>query len=271
MRRTARDTRTFPDRITRPGHAATPGQTPARGFTLIEMLVIITILSILIALLLPGLKQARAAARKVLCQSNQKQIMTAVSGYLADNQSYPQPSQDNAIPSPLRYASLWFNAIDAYIGEVEKAYSGNSDSRNYPPIKQDPVWAGFIQQEQATHRTIKMNDHFGDPMASAAFFSDLDVSLPSRTVMFVDGRARDIRPGAVSDGSFGHFHATEGTVGIRHRDGVNVGFADGHVNHVVQQIRMLAAPAWHLEDEPQNTDPHLIWDFAPDDGIGTTF
>ena len=61
-------------------------------FTLIELLVVVAIIAILIALLLPALRQAKEIAWATMCKSNMKQLGTACALYAADNEYYYPPN-----------------------------------------------------------------------------------------------------------------------------------------------------------------------------------
>jgi len=59
------------------------------GFTLVELLVVITILGLLMAILVPSLGQAKELARRASCQNNVGNICKALFGYLGPKGRYP--------------------------------------------------------------------------------------------------------------------------------------------------------------------------------------
>jgi prepilin-type N-terminal cleavage/methylation domain-containing protein len=60
-----------------------------RGFTLVELLVVITIISMLMALLLPAVQSAREAGRRATCMNNQQQIGKAMLNYESGLSRFP--------------------------------------------------------------------------------------------------------------------------------------------------------------------------------------
>lgn len=59
-------------------------RNPYKGFTLVELLVVISIIALLIAILLPTLAKARESARTAICMSNVRQFTIATMMYIGD-------------------------------------------------------------------------------------------------------------------------------------------------------------------------------------------
>lgn len=63
-----------------------------KAFTLVELLVVISIIALLLSALLPALSAARSQARTVVCKSNIRQLVLANTGYAAENNNYYVPA-----------------------------------------------------------------------------------------------------------------------------------------------------------------------------------
>ena len=76
-----------------------------RGFTLVELLVVIGIIALLISILLPSLNKAREAAKTTQCLSNLRQMAQAQQIYAAQFKGWAVPSQNGPLPAATRV--LW--------------------------------------------------------------------------------------------------------------------------------------------------------------------
>jgi len=79
------------------------GKTPRRGFTLMELLVVIAVIGILISLLLPAIQASREAARRLECANHVQQLAAAMQGYVDTQKHFPSGGYGTAYsPHPDR-------------------------------------------------------------------------------------------------------------------------------------------------------------------------
>jgi general secretion pathway protein G len=79
------------------------GYAGERGFTLIELMIVVAIIAILAGILIPNFVNARAQAQTSACESNLRAIATAMELYYSDNQRYPDAG---AIPDALNSGAV---------------------------------------------------------------------------------------------------------------------------------------------------------------------
>lgn len=106
-----------------------------RGFTLVELLVVIAVIGVLVSLLLPAVQAARESARRSQCSNNMKQIALAVHQYHDANKSLP-------------LASIWmtkyYSAFTAILPYMEQ--KGLYKLYDVKRSAFDPHNAGVVQQ-----------------------------------------------------------------------------------------------------------------------------
>lgn len=108
--------------------------TASRGFSLVELLVVITIIGMLVGLLMPALIAARGRARIVQCTNNQKELGLAMIQYEGVKQKLP--GYANQIANGTVYTKVsWVPVLFPYLGRMDLWDGAANDGWRYGSVK----------------------------------------------------------------------------------------------------------------------------------------
>ncbi len=184
-----------------------------RAFSLIELLVVISIIAIVLALAFPVINQIRHQAKSAGCVSHLRAIANAVMLYAADNNDY-LPAGYVKIGDEA--ASTWFGRIAPYLPGT----SGAKPTTDLPDVRYCPATSvrgdGIFKRDLATWRTdYAYNTGIFPGSSSHPITRRKKAAIATNKIMIYDGR----QSGTVNSPNS---HA-------RHLDRINVLFFGGHV------------------------------------------
>lgn len=223
---------------------------PGRGFTMVELLAVMAVVTVLAALLLPVLGRAKERVRGVQCLNNLRQWVQAFCLYADDSAYIPREGHrrngavrvDNwANVYDRANADVWYNALPPYLGEPPASAYASLITGQRPRFYENRVFhcpsarfpAGIGVDNQASFSLV-MNSKLimppaREPTCSIPFAS---IQRPSDTVAFLEGRVNPSEP-MVDIGQLnydlGQPSVFASRFAARHAGGGNLAFCDGHV------------------------------------------
>jgi prepilin-type N-terminal cleavage/methylation domain-containing protein/prepilin-type processing-associated H-X9-DG protein len=140
--------------------------TRKKAFTLVELLVVISIIGVLAGLMLPALGKAKEAGRATACLGNLRQIGVALQLYVQDNGNR-MPEMRDVVPgtngftnvSPLPGMHL---ALSNYLGSVQVLKCPSDFKRIFEQTGSSYAWNSLLNGQDADHLrvlTIDFNPH----------------------------------------------------------------------------------------------------------------
>jgi len=230
-----------------------------KAFSLMELLVVISVISLLMAILVPVLATARSQAYGAICQSNLRQLFLANTGYTLENDGHYVPAAADIMsekggkwrwhgaresadePFEARQGPLVGYLADGKVKECPEGVDfvkGGSWNENFEQgcggYGYNHTYLGSRNWEDRQFVTIEQME-----LAGWETTRNTEVGKPSETLMFADA-AMCVEKSNLIEYSFAEppFYVYKGrpmtsfylspSIHFRHRDRAKVEWADGH-------------------------------------------
>ena len=210
------------------------------SFTLVELLVVISIIVLLIGILLPALSRSRKAARRIVCASRMRQISLAFDLYSADWDDVIITAKD--IRTAQNGQCAWNFELLPYICE-SRDKDFDTAKLWFCPEDKDPFPLGYGSYPHGIGLTSFALNGVYEParairLGPAGGFKKISIKQPSGCMLMAEtsynGQIYDRDSSALrSRGIYltldGHHRRTSG---FYHNGSMNLIFVDGHIDNI---------------------------------------
>ncbi len=242
-----------------------------RGFTLVEILVLLAIVSVLVAVMIPLHRGIRARGAATVSSSNLHSLVTANWGYAADHGGYfcPAQSRNNLV--------RWHGARSSASGEFDPAkgflspYLGESRRVNQCPLFEDFLTDGQSFEDGTGGYGYNATYIGGTPEDMFQPIKMTRILRPGRTVMFASTAfAREdgaqeypfAEPYQWVDPNWNLAGPLQPSVHFRFRGKALIAWCDGHVT--LEEMEDEEGPNYY---GGSNAESMIGW-FGPKEGNG---
>lgn len=179
----------------------------SRGFTLVELLVVIAVIGVLVALLLPAVQAARESARRTSCTNNMKQLGVALQSYHDSFNLFP-PAKITGTRQHMWQPHLFPYLEQSSLHSMYRFDVSWNDPLNQPAITSTVPTFLCASAPRASERMDKLGG--GRMAAPGDYATPTGVASSLVQAGLVDPRT-NLRGAMQNNGGVGMAHVTDGT------------------------------------------------------------